>query len=224
MLRQSIYFILGAIATVSKADEYIPTCKNGPRICGSEGTCGENQVCFTPPNGMAPDPRSYCADKVKPQRDQNCGKWKPDCPASGLVDDPRMECNCFPKEFVYEMYCEPAPKPKSLGFAQKRTSGGYGGERYPTDDEEEMFDDLIDQIEDKTGKTYGDIEVIKVRSQVVNGTNYIVKYETITGENRTRHHYEYILVKVYKPIDGDAQVVEVRENGITYDSPIDINM
>lgn len=139
-----------------------------------------------------------------------------------MVDDPSHECGCITEKQLNDMFC--APEKKGLRLAQRgRTAGGYGAERYATADEEEMFEDLMDEIEEKSGKTFGAMEVIKVRSQVVNGTNYIAKIEAISGNNPTRHHYEYMLVKVYKPISGDAQLVEVKDDNnktITYDSPI----
>ncbi|XP_039663559.1 cystatin-B-like [Perca fluviatilis] len=90
-------------------------------------------------------------------------------------------------------------------------SGGYGPTEPATKDIQDLCDQVKSKVQEITGKNYGEYTAFKFRSQVVAGTNYLIKVHV--GD-------DYIHVIIFKDQGGEVALSDVNE-GQTKVSPLE---
>ena len=98
-------------------------------------------------------------------------------------------------------------------------AGGFSPEVVASfDDQEGLFTDesVLEQLREQSGFDFGTVTALAYRSQVVAGTNYIVKYAAVDEEGNEM----FFLAEIFESLDGDATVNGVITEGVTVDSAI----
>ena len=87
--------------------------------------------------------------------------------------------------------------------------GGFTGARDADDEVKAMAKELKAQTEEKLGATYSEFEAVSFKTQVVAGTNYLIKVKV--GPE------EYVHIKVWKklPCHGGAKELTEATGGKT---------
>ncbi|KAF2072147.1 hypothetical protein CYY_006544 [Polysphondylium violaceum] len=80
--------------------------------------------------------------------------------------------------------------------------GGYSDTKPVTQEVRTIAIQAKAATQTKLGRNYETFEAITYRSQIVNGTNYLIKVKTNNG---------YIHIKVYKPFNGNTEFKAVQE-------------
>jgi hypothetical protein len=94
------------------------------------------------------------------------------------------------------------------------TCGGFGNARDATGDEQAILDHVKGEVEEKLQTKLSTFKALKYTTQVVAGTNYIIKAKC---DDQIAH------VKIGKPLPHTNQppfLMNVDTNGHTEDSPI----
>jgi len=91
-------------------------------------------------------------------------------------------------------------------------AGGYSETKHADADVRETAVKAKASTQTKLGKNYALFEAISYRSQIVNGTNYLIKVKTDNG---------YIHIKVYRSFKGEVELKSIQE-GQTLGSEINI--
>ena len=98
--------------------------------------------------------------------------------------------------------CTPVPVPvepvQPQPVVPRRPLGGHSNGRIPTADEKDLLeaDTLRVSIQEKSCDEYTTIEAVKIKTQVVAGTNYSVKYRITAADSSV----SYILAKIFVPL------------------------
>ncbi|XP_021252393.1 cystatin-A [Numida meleagris] len=92
--------------------------------------------------------------------------------------------------------------------------GGFSDPKPATPEIQQLADQVKTQLESKENKTYGMFEAIQYRSQVVAGTNYLIKVQT-SGD-------EYVHIKVFQALPHENQGPRLTgcQTGKTRDDPL----
>ena len=99
-------------------------------------------------------------------------------------------------------------------------AGGWSEEQEPDEYEIDILldDDFLETLEDKINRIMRDVEIESIRTQVVAGTNYLVKY-SYTNAGRRR----YILSQIFEPLPFTGEGLSVTswsDTKVTFDSEI----
>ena len=127
----------------------------------------------------------------------------------------RTEGDCTPVEPVRPQPVEP-----------RRPLGGHSNARIPTADEKDLLeaDTLRVSIQEKSCDEYTSVEAVKIKTQVVAGTNYSVKYR-VTAPDST---VSYILAKIFVPLPhvnaALPEVIAVQKVQVTEHSAIEFTV
>ena len=81
--------------------------------------------------------------------------------------------------------------------------GGFGGPRPADDEVKELVKSVKTQIEAKANAKYNVFEAVSFTTQVVAGTNFIVKVKVGSDQ--------YIHVKIFRPLPCNGTELEVTE-------------
>ena len=100
--------------------------------------------------------------------------------------------------------------------------GGFSTERSPTEREQRILTSLAvkEKLEQMSNAGFSDVQVISVKSQVVAGTNYSVKYKTTDNSGVET----FLLAKIFVPLPYANEPPEVMTTlyGVGEDSPLDM--
>ena len=101
-------------------------------------------------------------------------------------------------------------------------AGGFTLERPPSPREKEVLEspEVKKGLEFMSNVSFSEVEAVSVKSQVVAGTNYTVKYK-VKQENGFE---TYVLAKVFEPLPYTNEPPEVTTAiyGVDADSPLDL--
>nr|8GT7_B Chain B, Cystatin-A [Homo sapiens]8GT7_D Chain D, Cystatin-A [Homo sapiens] len=75
--------------------------------------------------------------------------------------------------------------------------GGLSEAKPATPEIQEIVDKVKPQLEEKTNETYGKLEAVQYKTQVVAGTNYYIKVRA--GDNKYMH------LRVFKSLPGQNE-------------------
>jgi len=98
-------------------------------------------------------------------------------------------------------------------------AGGYSEVKKATEEVQHICDQVKSQAEAKAGTTFNKFEAISYRSQVVAGTNYIIKIDV--GD--TPLNYVHLYVYQSLPSVGSAPVVNDIKTGKKESAPLEPN-
>ena len=92
--------------------------------------------------------------------------------------------------------------------------GGFGNALDANDEVKNMAKEMKQQTEQKLGATFTEFEAVKYKTQVVAGTNYLIKVKV--GPE------QFVHIKVWKklPCYGGAKVLSEAEGGKTLADPL----
>uniref|UniRef100_UPI0037E8F6B8 leukocyte cysteine proteinase inhibitor 1-like n=1 Tax=Semicossyphus pulcher TaxID=241346 RepID=UPI0037E8F6B8 len=82
--------------------------------------------------------------------------------------------------------------------------GGYTETKNATKEIQTICDQVKPQVEEKTGEKYEVFTALQYRSQLVNGTNYLIKVH-VGGSS-------YLLLKVYQSFSGELGEPSVKKD------------
>ncbi|XP_028288401.1 cystatin-A5-like [Parambassis ranga] len=82
--------------------------------------------------------------------------------------------------------------------------GGFTDGLDATEETQKICDEVKDQVQERTKKTYEEFRAIQYRKQIVAGANYIIKVY-VGG-------FSYLCVKVYQHLDGVCEVIDVQDH------------
>lgn len=94
--------------------------------------------------------------------------------------------------------------------------GAYSEEKKATEEVQHICDQVKSKAEEKAGTTFNKFEAISYRSQVVEGTNYIIK----TDVGDTPLNYVHLYVHQSLPSAGSAPVVNDMKTGMEESAPL----
>ncbi|XP_031163711.1 cystatin-A5-like isoform X3 [Sander lucioperca] len=89
-------------------------------------------------------------------------------------------------------------------MAQTHTVGGYGQTADATKETQDLCHQVKTQVEKKTGANYVEYKAVKYRSQVVAGTNFLIKVH-VGGE-------DYIHLIIFQDLGEEFFLHDVLEN------------
>ncbi|XP_015754764.1 PREDICTED: cystatin-A-like [Acropora digitifera] len=95
--------------------------------------------------------------------------------------------------------------------------GAYTEERKAAKEVQKICDQVKDQAEAKAGTTFDKFQAISYRSQVVAGTNYIIKVNV--GDTPSNYVHLYVYEKL--PCDGSALTVTNIKTGMKESDPLE---
>ena len=92
--------------------------------------------------------------------------------------------------------------------------GGFTQDKDADDEVKALAKEMKAATEAKLGATYSEFEAVKFKTQVVNGTNYLIKVKV--GPE------QYVHIKVYKklPCYGGAKELSEADGGKTLGDPL----
>ena len=92
--------------------------------------------------------------------------------------------------------------------------GGFTGDRAADDEVKALAKEMKAQTEAKLGATYSEFEAVSYKTQVVAGTNYLIKVKV--GND------QYVHIKVYEklPCNGGEKELKLAEGGKTLADPL----
>ena len=81
--------------------------------------------------------------------------------------------------------------------------GGFGGPRPADDEVKELVKSVKSKVEEKANAQYAEFEAVSFTTQVVAGTNFIVKVKVGSDQ--------YIHVKIFRPLPCNGTELEVSD-------------
>ena len=97
---------------------------------------------------------------------------------------------------------------------EKNICGGFGGAKDADDEVKAIAKEVQKQTEDKLGAKFTEFEAVKYKTQVVSGTNYMIKVKV--GPE------QYVHIKVWRklPCHGGAKELTEATGGKTLADPL----
>ena len=83
--------------------------------------------------------------------------------------------------------------------------GGFGANKQPDEETTAFFNSVRPAVEQQTGQSFSDWQIVHYQSQVVAGTNFWVKIAVGAGDK------DFIHVKIFRPLPHTGDPAEVKE-------------